>query len=602
MDKKFDYNQLIGFVLLTVLLGGFFYINRPDPNEIQKNQTTTISETTDSVENAESLEIAQSDSLTPVVTNAQKEQTFVLENEKLKVSIGTIGAQLKEVQLLEEYAYDKKNKSHKHPLFLIKNNASQNIQIGTNGKIFSTLGMPFEGEKTQKGVKLTSNIEGGRIVVEYSLTEDYKLAYTVKTEGITLTNKDNKVPYSFDLKAFALEKGRQQEKYYNSSLFRFKEGNDVDSGPLFGDDWEEEEALDWVAFKQQFFSSVLQNKNGFVNSSMTLDEIPDEEEQFIKNFDFDAYMLAENGSLNQQMEWSFVPMKLNLLKSMGNSFKEIIPFGWSFIGWLNEYVFYNIFKLFSEMGINFGIVILLMTIVIKLLLSPVQYKQFKQSAVMKLLKPDIDVINEKYKDKKNQAAKKQQEIMALYSKAGANPLAGCLPALLQVPIFYSLFRFFPNIFELRGKPFLWADDLTAYDSVFEWTTNIPLISSFYGNHVSAFALLYMVLLLVYTKMTASNLTQQTQEGMPDMRVLMYIMPIMFVFFLNSYAAGLSWYYVISNFINIGLILVIKNYLIDEDKLHAKVQANKAKPKKEGRIQRKMRELMDQAEQQKKNKK
>ena len=232
------------------------------------------------------------------------------------------------------------------------------------------------------------------------------------------------------------------------------------------------------------------------------------------------------------------------------------------------------------------------------------YKQYKQSAMMRVLKPDMDELSKKYPNK-DDALKKQQEVMALYRTAGVNPLAGCLPALLQIPIFYALFSFFPNIIDLRGKSFLWAEDLTAFDSILDLPFDIP----FYGAHISLFALLYVVTMVIYFRTSGSMMQAPTQEGMPDMRIIMYIMPIMFIFFLNSYASGLSWYYFVSNAINIGLIFVIKNWMINDDKIHAKIQANKAKPAKNKkksawsqRLEEAMKKAQEQQEMQKKLKK
>jgi len=232
-------------------------------------------------------------------------------------------------------------------------------------------------------------------------------------------------------------------------------------------------------------------------------------------------------------------------------------------------------------------------------LSPIMYKQFRQSAMMRILRPELNEINEKYKGKDN-ALKRQQKTMELYRKAGANPLSGCLPALLQIPIFYALFRFFPNVIDLRGKSFLWADDLTAFDSpilIPEW---IP----FMNGHISVFALLYIIAMVIYFRVSGSmdSFNQPPQEGMPDMRMMkymMYVMPVFFFVFLNNYASGLSLYYLASNFINIGIVLVIKNVLLDDQKIKAKIQENKAKPKKKSKWSARMQEIMEQAQEQQK---
>jgi len=231
---------------------------------------------------------------------------------------------------------------------------------------------------------------------------------------------------------------------------------------------------------------------------------------------------------------------------------------------------------------------------VKIILSPIMYKQHKLSAMMRVIRPEIEEVNAKYKDA--DPMKKQQGVINVYRKAGVNQFAGCLPALLQIPIFYALFRFFPNFIDLRGKSFWFVKDLTAYDDVIKLPFKIP----FFGwDHLSIFALACTAVILIYTIMTSGNMQQPQQEGMPNMKVLMYIFPITFFFFLNSAASGLSWYYFVSNAINIVIILVIKYWILDEKKIHAMIQANKAKPKKEGKFQKRMREMMEQAQEQQK---
>jgi YidC/Oxa1 family membrane protein insertase len=245
----------------------------------------------------------------------------------------------------------------------------------------------------------------------------------------------------------------------------------------------------------------------------------------------------------------------------------------------------------------YGIAIIVMTVLIKLVMSFVQYKQFLSQAKMKVLKPELDAIREKHKDNKMKA---QQETMALQNKAGASPLAGCLPGLIQLPVFYALFMFFPTAFALRQKSFLWADDLSSYDSIAELPFTIPM----YGDHVSLFPILAAIAIFFYMKMTTGQqmASQPTQEGMPDMSKMMkymiYFSPILMLVFFNQYASGLSLYYFISNLISIGIMLVIKNYILDEDKIHAQIQVNKTKPKKQNKFQKKMAGMMEQAEQQK----
>ena len=306
------------------------------------------------------------------------------------------------------------------------------------------------------------------------------------------------------------------------------------------------------------------------------------------------------GEINKTMDWYFGPTDYKILNAYHRNLDEVVPLGWGIFGWINRYVFIPTFGFLSGF-LPYGFAIIVMTILVRIVMSPVTYKSYVSQAKMKVLKPEIAEINEKYKDN---AMKKQQETMALYSKAGASPMAGCLPALVQLPVFYALFQFFPSAFDLRQKSFLWAEDLSSYDTIAKLPFHIPL----YGDHVSLFPILASVAIFFYMQMTTGQqmASQPTQEGMPDMskmmKYMMYFSPLMMLFFFNNYASGLSLYYFISNLITIGIMLVIKKYIIDEDKIHAKIQENKKKPKKTNRFQAKMKEMMEQAEKQKQTQK
>ncbi len=297
------------------------------------------------------------------------------------------------------------------------------------------------------------------------------------------------------------------------------------------------------------------------------------------------------------MDLYFGPSDYKVLDKYARNLDEIIPLGWGIFGWINRYVFIPFFNFLSDFFPH-GLAIIIMTIVVRIVMSPVTYKSYLSQAKMKVLRPEITEINEKFK---KEPMKRQQETMALYSKAGVNPMAGCIPALLQIPVFYALFSFFPSAFELRQKSFLWADDLSSYDAVAKLPFHIP----FYGDHVSLFPILASVAIFFYMQMTTGQQMPQQpqQEGMPDMakmmKIMMYISPVMMLFFFNNYASGLSLYYFVSNLITILIMLVIKYYILDENKIHAQIQENKKNPKKMGAFQQKMRNMMEEAEKQKK---
>ncbi|HER40115.1 MAG TPA: membrane protein insertase YidC, partial [Salinimicrobium catena] len=303
----------------------------------------------------------------------------------------------------------------------------------------------------------------------------------------------------------------------------------------------------------------------------------------------------KGGELNYNMNWYYGPSDYQILNNYDRNLDEIMPLGWGIFGWINKYIFIPFFAFLSSFLPSYGIAIIVMTIVVRIVLSPVTYKSYLSQAKMKVLRPEINELNEKYKDN---PMKKQQETMKLYSKAGASPMSGCLPALMQIPVFYALFQFFPSAFQLRQKGFLWADDLSSYDTIAQLPFNIP----FYGDHISLFPILASIAIFIYMMMTTGQNMQSPQPGMPNMKFIMYLSPLLMLFFFNNYASGLSLYYFTSNLITIGIMLVIKHVIIDEDKIHAKIQENKKKPRKQGKFARKMQEMMEQAEQQKKGKK
>ena len=317
---------------------------------------------------------------------------------------------------------------------------------------------------------------------------------------------------------------------------------------------------------------------------------------YTKSFATTIPLELQGGEINQSMDWYYGPSDFKVLDTYNRNLDELVPFGWGLFGWINRYIFMPLFGFLGGF-MPYGIAIVVMTILVKILLSFVQYKQFLSQAKMKILKPELDEIREKHKDNKMKA---QQETMALQTKAGASPMAGCLPALVQLPVFYALFQFFPSAFDLRQKSFLWVKDLSSYDVIANLPFNIP----FYGNHVSLFPILASIAIFFYMRLTTGQNMQSApqQEGMPDMgkmmKYMMYFSPIMMLFFFNNYASGLSLYYFISNLISIGIILVIKNFILDEDKIHAQIQEKKKQPKKQNRFQKKMADMMEQAEKQK----
>jgi YidC/Oxa1 family membrane protein insertase len=303
------------------------------------------------------------------------------------------------------------------------------------------------------------------------------------------------------------------------------------------------------------------------------------------------------------MNWFFGPNDYNLLHSYKSDYDDILNFGWGLFRWINLYAVQPVFTFLVNRGISIGIAILLLTIVLKVVLMPIQWKMYVSSAKMRILKPEIDELNTKYPDKSD-AMKKQMEMMTLYRESGASPLAGCVPMLIQMPILLAVFRFFPSAFELRQQSFLWAEDLSSYDSI--WNFGVYIWP--YGDHVSLFTLLMAGTTLIYTVMNSGNMQQPQQPGMPNMKVIMYIFPIMMIFFFNNFSSGLSYYYFISTLISILLMVAIKKIFVDEDKLRVKMAEHKAqsaanggKEKKKSRFQQKLEEMQRMQQEMKKKK-
>ena len=488
-------------------------------------------------------------------------------------------------------SYNKENKNKGLYIFDNKNSNYGFTFKDKKGRTISTQNLNFTPKVNGNSITMSAQIEDATIQFIYTLQPQYKVDFEVKTQGLSKITTDNKAGFIWDYEVLNVEKGREQEQNHTEFVYSFDNYGDYDYDAR-GELDETKETLDWIGVKQQFFTTVLEAKHGFHQSTGEQDIL--NKGEYVKRFNYNAEVnLSTNKELNEEFTWYFMPLELDLLKSYNKNFEEILPLGWSFIRTLNVWFFIPIYEFITTWGLSAGWSILILTIMVKIILSPIMFKQHKLSAMMRVIRPEVDAVNEKYKDA--DPLKKQQEVMAVYRNAGVNQLAGCLPALLQLPIFYALFRFFPNYIDFRGKSFWFAEDLSSYDDIIKLPFHFPGL----GDHLSIFAVACTIVILIYTIMTSGNVQTPQQEGMPNMKPLMYIFPIMFMFFLNTAASGLSWYYFVSNALNIVIILVIKYLIIDEKKIHAQIQENKAKPAKESKFQRKMRELMEQAQEAKK---
>lgn len=621
-EKKLDINSIIGFVLIFGILIFMFYQNQPTQEELeaQKAEQAKI-EAEAKAKEAEASEIVEENTPTPInlqdsvavasykstvgafgFTTAS-EGTTILENEVLYLKVDNKGGQIVEAKMKDFVTYDS------IPVYLVKDaNANFGINFSTSdNRVLNTKDLFFEPSLTKSGdnqvLSMKAKVANNKFLeFRYEMKpNDYLVDFTVRSQGLNgVINSGRPIDLEWNLKGIRHGKSVKYENRYTRLTYNHDGGKISKLSESSESDDENEVDVKWLSYRQHFFSSILATDQHFKSAELKSRNLVEEESKetlFTKDYASKVPLELKGGELSQNMYWYYGPTDVKVL----DNYKELgladsIPYGWGIFGWINRYVFTPFYNFLSSF-LPYGIAIIVMTILVRLALSPVTYKSYLSQAKMKVLKPEITEINEKFKDN---AMKKQQETMKLYNKAGVSPMSGCIPALLQLPIFYALFMFFPTSFELRQKSFLWAEDLASYDSIFEWSTNIPVISSFYGNHVSLFPILASIAIFFYMTLTTGQTMQmQQQPGMPNMKFIMYLSPLIMLIFFNNYASGLSLYYFISNLITIFIMLAIKNYILDEDKIHAQIQENKKKPKKENKFQKKMREMMEQAEAQKK---
>lgn len=614
-EKKLDLNSIIGFVLIFGILIFWFYLTKPTPEELeaqkaQQEQVEAQAETEEEPKptEAEPAPVNLTDS-TAVASyksavgafgfTEAKEGTTVLENEVVRLVVSNKGGQIVEAKMKNFVNYDSL------PVYLVKDdNAKFGLSFSTNdNRVLNTTDLYFEPSLTKNGdnqvLSMRAKVSENQFLeYRYEMKpNDYLVDFTIRSQGLNgIINTSKPVVLEWQMKARRRSKSVQYENRYTRLTYNHDDGKISKLSESSELDEEIEENVKWISYRQHFFSAIMATDEPFKTAELVSKNLVKEESKdqlYTKEYLTKAPLQPKGGELAHNLYWYYGPTDAKVL----DDYKELelvesIPFGWGIFGWINRFIFTPFFNFLSGF-LPHGIAIIIMTIVVRLALSPVTYKSYLSQAKMKVLKPEITEINEKYKDN---AMKKQQETMKLYNKAGVSPMSGCVPALLQLPIFYALFMFFPTSFSLRQKSFLWAEDLSSYDSIFTLPFTIP----FYGDHVSLFPILASVAIFIYMMMTTGQSMQmQQQPGMPNMKFIMYLSPVIMLVFFNNYASGLSLYYFVSNLITIFIMLAIKNYILDEDRIHAQIQENKKKPKKENRFQRKMREMMEQAEQQKK---
>ncbi len=596
--KEHDKNSFIGFILIALILVVFNTFFFPELPEEKQNTVDPISKEYNSESIKEDLNsnIKQKDAEKNInYLNGQFANTVkgsdkyeIIENDKLEVTISNKGGRITKVILKDYKTYNSL------PLNLLDSDSSNfNLQF-TTGEAINTSELYFKPIKysdEKLGMKLEVD-SSHYIEYIYTINEDYIVNLDIQMIGMNniIPKNINYINLEWQMKTPQTEKSKSSQDMYTGIHYQYSSDEEVDY-LSFTSEYKEEKInsrLNWVGFKQQFFSAIFIAKDGFQKPTL-LRSKKNDNSKFIK----DLYAKFELPYKHQKeetlsFEFFFGPNHYKTLKSYNSGFEEIIDLGFMWIDTIvNKYIIINLFNFLNNYISNYGIIILLLTIIIKICLAPFTYKTYLSQAKMKVLKPEIDKINEKYKGGKD-PMKMQQETLALYRKTGVNPMGGCLPMLFQFPILIAMFRFFPASIELRQESFLWADDLSAYDSILDLPFNIP----FYGDHVSLFTLLMTISTLLYTRTNTSMATGQ----MAQMKWMMYLMPIMFLGFFNSYAAALSYYYFLANMITFSQQFVMKRF-IDEKAILSELERNKKKPKKKSKFQKKLEELQKkQAEQ------
>lgn len=616
-----DRNSVIGLLLIGGILLGFSIFNSPSDEEIEQTakQALVDSVKTTPVKLADTIKtavveaavvptnlvpktdanglvvmdsnnnvvysnpITGLDTIIPAISQTAvietSEMVHVLENDVLKVEVTSKGGHIKNAWIKDYKDYETYMNEGDDYLHLFDETSKYGIQLSIAGKIINTADYDFKlVSSSASTMTLQANIAGKTVDFVYGLTEgSHDLSYVIKFNGFEAA-APGQTKLMADLKLKATEKYLLNEQR-NATFYYDDEGSYDYMSPMSDDELVFEEKTNWIAFKQLFFSAIIMKNNGFAtDSKLAISQRPEFDSTYLKDYTAELNLGMNNMAETVNLTWYIGPNNYDVLALHDNGTEDIVDLGWGVFRWVNVYAFRPIFNWFISWGIGAGIAILLLTFFVKLVLSPVNYKMYKSSAMMRVLKPEITQIGEKF-PKKEDAMKKQQALMALYKDAGASPLAGCVPMLIQMPVLIAIFRLFPSSIEIRQKAFLWAEDLSTYDQIASWTGNIPLVTWAYGNHISLFTLLMAITTLLYTHFNSANTQMPTQEGMPNMKVIMYFFPIMMIFWFNSYSSGLSFYYFISTLMTMGIMFAIKQFMLDEDKILAKIEANKATPKK-----------------------
>ena len=601
-----DKNTWIGFLLIAAIIVGFSMLNRPSKEELAERQrlqdsinvarmaeaeaqriseeiTASLTSTRNEplpIESSEALEARIQAAYGNLAPAAQGEEKWItLENEHLRLTLTTYGGMIERAELKEYHA----SGDTINPLCLFRGDESELAftLVTANNRIVQTSNLyftPVESEVPGRAIlRIPTTSEDAYIDFVYDLSDNYMVHLSIEPHNMQteLAQNVNSMDIHWRQLIPQQEQGRKFEERY-AQLQYMLVGGDIEKLSESKDDTEKESArVRWIGYKDQFFSTVMIADDAF-NGSVFRSMVQDKHSGYIKSYATQTSVPFDlSGKTPTGMRFYLGPNHYHTLKAYDEGVEKserlylntLVPVGWKIVSWINTALVIPMFDLFTSWGLHIGIVILLMTIVIKLIILPFVFVSYKSSAKMKALKPQIDAINEKYPAEKMQ--ERQTATMQLYQQAGVNPMSGCLPMLFQFPVLMAMFWFLPTAIELRGKSLWWANDLSTYDAVFQWGFNIPLL----GDHLSLFCLLMTICNIGYTYITMQ--TQATDPNMKFMKYMMYAMPLMFLFIFNDYAAGLSYYYLLSLFFTI-LQTMIFRWTLNDEKMLAEIEANKKK--------------------------
>ncbi|MDR2145706.1 MAG: membrane protein insertase YidC [Tannerella sp.] len=614
-----DRNTITGFILIGLLLIGFTWWNRPSKEEIEtKRLQDSIAAVQQQIQSQETLAPKEEATLSPdsvgMLSDSLKqlqltnsfgafaaaavgtEELVTLENEKIEVKVNTKGGYVNFARIKDYVTYEKE------PLVLFEGEDSKFdlIFVTANNRVINTSDLYFTkmADGAPNSVTMRLNVgDGGIIDFVYTLKpDDYMLNFDIKTSGLNgiLAPSTNSLDIRWTQNMRTLERGRKLENQYTGLYYKFLADDVEHFGETKDDERQESSRIKWIGFKNKFFASVLIADDSFSGTMLTSRQNPNSEE-YLKDF---AAVTAVPFSLTANttvgFQYYFGPTKYQLLRAYDKGLEagqelnldELVPMGYSWLRPINKYFILPIFDFLGKFITSYGLIIFLLTLIVKTVLFPFTYKSYMSQAKMRVLKPQVDELKKKF-PKKEQAMELQQATMSLYNQAGASPMSGCLPMLLPLPILIALYWLFPTSIELRQQSFLWAKDLSTYDAVISWNQDIPLITNFLGNHISLFCLLMTIVNVVYTKINMS-MTNTGQQQIPGMNMMMYLMPVMFFFFFNQSSSGLSWYFLISTLITIGQTMIFR-FTVNEEKLLAKLEENKKKPKKKSGFMQRLEE-------------